>query len=99
MVHYGYINDKEYFGKWFNIGNHEKIKELSYTVIEEGICLPHRTTDSGKCGGGIVDDDKYIESSSLHFGFGVAYDYKKESVKYTAETVIYLGMFLGTLLN
>ena len=70
-------------------------KKLGFQVIENGMILPHkdmRTPGKWHFGlVGIVDsENKYVNSSSVHYGVGGAYTPPPESIQYRAETVIYL---------
>lgn len=84
---------KKFFDKNYFID-----KPLSFSVIENGTILPHKSVIiPGKKHfglGGIVDGNgKYIKGSSLHYGVGGAYTPPQESIQRKSETVIYLGMF------
>ena len=72
-------------------------RELHFQIIERGTVLPHKHLwVNGKWFygfGGIVDKrGEFIKSSFVRYGDGDAYT-PTEEVKYSPETVIYLGLF------
>lgn len=77
--------------------NHFVNKKLSFSIIENGMILPHKRGIPGHefwGGAGIVNSKgEYISNSFIHAGWGTLYTPPLESIQYRSETVIYLGMF------
>ena len=74
-------------------------KKLGFRVIERGTVLPHKVNPGkfnwGK--GGIVDSEgEYIRGTHVSAGVGESYTPHPQDIKYSSETVIYLGLFINT---
>ena len=77
-------------------------KKLGFSVIENGMILPYKRKVMNKPtnlwgAGGIVDGEgNYIKSSFVsQYLICQAYTPPSETIRYSSETVIYLGMFLN----
>ena len=96
MVNYDYLYNKEYYGDDLN-KNYISNKKLGCRIISNGIVLPHKQQVPGHDmlgGGGVVDNTgKYIEGTFLHDN--PSREYKPASIRYSNETVIYIGMFVA----
>ena len=75
MVNLDYLFNSDAVKKIFFDRNYFSDKKLSFSIIENGMILPHKLNIPGiKNGGGIVDGNgEYIKSSFWHYGFGQAY--------------------------
>ena len=76
-------------------------KELGFSVIENGVILPHRDTPPGGLVGalgGIADSDgNYVMSSFVkHSKINRNYPVTPESLKRSDKTVVYLGFYFPT---
>lgn len=96
MTNYDLLYDKDYYGELL-YEDYFADKKLGYREIEHGTILPfQRVRDGTGLGGGILDEDGcYIESTSLHTGFGVPYETGIITEQEHTSAVIYLGMFHG----
>ena len=83
--------EKGYFDK-----NYFSDKKLGFRTIENGTILSHkRLPEKDWWGfGGIVNSNgEFIKSSALRDGYCKTYTPPLESIQYSSETVIYIGMF------
>lgn len=72
---------------------HISDKKLGYRIIENGVVLPCKCIGAYGSGGGIVSSDGFESGSICRGGLGASYEYDKNDVEYSDETVIYVGMF------
>ena len=101
MINLDYLYNPDVAKEMFN-NNYFVDKELSFSVIEKGMILPHnqmvideKTTK--EIGGGIVDSNgNFVKSSSRRYGEGEVYIPPSQSIQYRSDTVVYLGLFSPT---
>ena len=80
---------KEYF----------KNLDLSAEIVNDGIILPAKSDPTMKkiwCLGGVLDEKGvFIEKTSIRHFYGGAYEYDKDKIQTTKETVIFFGPFVS----
>ena len=93
MTNFDYLYNpnaaKRFFGK-----NHFVDEKLGFQVIENGMILPCRYfPNEPKVGGGVVNGEGLIiDGTFVHRRAHIAYTPLKESIQYSSETVVYLGV-------
>ena len=100
MVNLDYLYNPAAAKKHFT-ENHFVDKKPDFDIVENGMILPHKRLPAAVeskqriwGAGGIIDSmGEYIKSSFVNAGAGEAYTPPPDSVQYSNETVIYLGMF------
>lgn len=97
MVDLSYIYDKKLSDENYVSKKHFVDKKLGFQVIERGMVLPYRKSVKGYPHkpwgyGGIVDENGEYIPSYINNGSGAGYTPPHESIQYSSETVVYLGM-------
>lgn len=78
------LNTKDYFSK----------KELSCSVVENGVILPYAGEYENRTKGGVVSNDGFFfDQSGLHENHGCGYNVSNDDIIQVNKDAIYLGMF------
>lgn len=69
-------------------------KELSWTIVENGLVLPYAGSTGSRTKGGVVENNGcFVDQSGLHENHGCGYDFPEKDIVQVNKDAIYLGMF------